>query len=82
MDFPGHREIIEPEHISESIKRVFQSGKGIHYTREEIADPIVATKGLHSFSGLPLRSRGRVLGILGVASSRENAFTEEALEKN
>lgn len=80
MDFPGHQEIIEPEHISESIKRVFQSGKSIHYTREEIAaDPIVATRGHHSLSGLPLLIRGRVLGVLGVASSRENAFTEDDL---
>lgn len=79
-DSPGHGEIIEPEHISEPIKRVFQSGKSIHYTREEIAaDPIVATKGHHSVSGLPLLTRGRVLGVLGVASSRENAFTEDDL---
>jgi formate hydrogenlyase transcriptional activator len=79
-DFPAHREIIKPEHISEPIKRVFQSGKSIHYTREEIAaDPIVATKGHHSVSGLPLLTRGRVLGVLGVASSRENAFTEDDL---
>jgi formate hydrogenlyase transcriptional activator len=79
-DLPGHREIIEPETLSESIQRVFQSGKSIHYTREEIAaDPIVARRGHHSFSGLPLLSRGRVLGVLGVASSRENAFTEDDL---
>ena len=79
-DSPGRRQIIEAEYLSEPIKRVFQSGKSIHYTREEIAaDPIVATKGHHSVSGLPLLSQGRVLGVLGVASSRENAFNEDDL---
>jgi formate hydrogenlyase transcriptional activator len=79
MDFPD-QEIIEPGRISESVKQVFRSGKSFSYTKEEIAaDPIVAAKGLNSFSGLPLMNQGRVLGVLGVASPKENGITEDDL---
>jgi formate hydrogenlyase transcriptional activator len=80
LDFPGHQEVVGPERISRFVKRVFESGKAVNCAKEEIAeDPVVAAQRLGSLSVLPLLSRGRVLGVLGVGSLRENGFTEDDL---
>jgi formate hydrogenlyase transcriptional activator len=77
-DFPGHDEVVETGNVGESTKHVFQTGQVINLTKEQVAaDPRLAALGLHSLCSLPLLSRGRVLGVLGLGSSRENAFLED-----
>jgi formate hydrogenlyase transcriptional activator len=53
-------------------------------TKEQIAaDPILSARlgarGINSVCGLPLAGRGRPIGVLGVGSSREGAFSEDDL---
>src|SRR5437868_11885286 len=77
-DFPGHQEIIESEHVSKAAEQVFRTGQPINLIEEQVADdPMLAAQGLKSACSLPLLSRERVLGVLGLASSRENAFSED-----
>jgi formate hydrogenlyase transcriptional activator len=77
-DFPGHEEVIESGCPSEATKQVFRIGQRTNLTKEQLAAyQIPATYGLNSVCELPLLSRGRVLGVLGVGSSREGAFLEE-----
>ena len=77
-DFPGHQEIIESEHVSKASEQVFRTGQPINLIEEQVADdPMLAAEGLKSACSLPLLSRERVLGVLGLASSRENAFSED-----
>jgi formate hydrogenlyase transcriptional activator len=78
-DFPSHQEI-KSGRSSEFCEQVFRTGQVISFTREQLgARSILASKGLNSLCGLPLISRGRVLGVLGLGSSQENAFTEDDL---
>jgi formate hydrogenlyase transcriptional activator len=80
-DYSRHEEL-DGGPSSGSAKAVFRTGQSANFTKEEIAaDPIVAAHpvGINSVAGLPLLSRGRVLGTLGVGSSRETAFTEDDL---
>jgi formate hydrogenlyase transcriptional activator len=78
LDFPGHDEIIESGAVSETTVHVFRTGQVINLTKEQLAaDPKLAAVGLNSLCGLPLLSRGRVLGVLGLGSSREGAFLED-----
>jgi formate hydrogenlyase transcriptional activator len=59
-------------------ERVLRSGQPANPSRQEIsADPALASAGIHSCCQLPLNSRGRVVGVFGLASSRENAFAEQ-----
>jgi formate hydrogenlyase transcriptional activator len=77
-DFPGHEQFAQSGDLSETTKQVFRTGQVLNLMKEQLAaDPVVAATGLNSFCGLPLVSRGRVLGVLGVGSSREAAFTED-----
>jgi formate hydrogenlyase transcriptional activator len=63
--------------ISDWAQTVFRTGQPINATREEIAaDPRVAVGNL-SVCLYPLVSREQVLGVLGLASSRENAFADD-----
>jgi formate hydrogenlyase transcriptional activator len=78
-DFPGHQEIVDSRHVSGSAEHVFRTGQAINLTKEQLAaDPIV-TPGMNSLSLLPLVSRKHVLGVLGLGSLREHAFTEDDL---
>jgi formate hydrogenlyase transcriptional activator len=78
-DFPDHQEIVESRPISGAAEHVFRTGQAVNLTKEQLAaDPIV-TAGKNSLSLLPLISRERVLGVLGLGSSREHAFTEDDL---
>jgi len=47
-------------------------------TRYSLTSPTEA--GLHSFAALPIGSKGRTRGIIGVASSTANQFTKEMVE--
>jgi formate hydrogenlyase transcriptional activator len=64
---------------SERSKVVFQTGKPLIATKEEVAaDPQGALTNL-SLCLYPLIIRERVLGVFGFGTSRENAFTEDDL---
>ncbi len=79
-DFPGHKDIVESEHVSKTAEQVFRTGQAINLTEEQLAaDPMLAPQELKSLCSLPLISHERVLGVLGLASSRENAFSEDDL---
>jgi formate hydrogenlyase transcriptional activator len=79
-DIPGHREITESAHVREAAEYVFQTGEPVNFTEEQLAaDPVVAAAGHNSLRLLPLTGHDRVLGVLGLASSRMNGFTEDDL---
>jgi formate hydrogenlyase transcriptional activator len=59
---------------------VFRTGKLAKLTKEEIAeDPRIAAAGTKSLCMLPLISHEHVLGVLGLGSVHENAFSEDDL---
>ena len=59
---------------------VFRTGKLAKLTKEELAeDPRVMASGTKSLCMLPLISHERVLGVLGLGSVRENAFSDDDL---
>jgi len=76
LDFPGHEEILSRA-VSDSETAVFRTGQLLNLTREEIAAYPDATGMINSCCLVPLLSGERVLGVLSLGSSRENAFTEE-----
>ncbi len=77
-DLISDESIVESERLSETTEHVFRTGETINLAKEQIAaDPKRAELGLNSFCSLPLLSRGRVLGVLGLGSARENAFPED-----
>jgi formate hydrogenlyase transcriptional activator len=78
VDSPGQEEMHDGP-ISERTKTVFRTGQAANFTKKEIAaDPNGALE-QNSVCLYPLLSRGRVLGVLGLGSSRENAFTQDDL---
>jgi formate hydrogenlyase transcriptional activator len=77
MDFPGHEET-RAWPPSDRTKAVFRTGQPVNVTKEEIAAEPKASGLCSSLSYLPLIGRERVLGVLGLGSSRENAFTQDA----
>jgi len=77
-DFQGHHEIVDSRPALRSAEHVFRTGKAVTVTKEELVTSAVPVE-MNSFSLLPLVSRERVLGVLGLGSSRENAFTEDDL---
>jgi formate hydrogenlyase transcriptional activator len=80
-DFPGQKEIMESEHVCKTAEQVFRTAQPINLSEEQLAaDPILAAQGLKSVCCLPLISRECLLGVLGVCTSRENAFSEDDLE--
>ncbi len=61
-------------------ERVLRTGKIVKLTREEIAaDPTIAAAGTKSLCMLPLISHECVLGVLGLGSVQEGAFSDEDL---
>jgi formate hydrogenlyase transcriptional activator len=77
-DLPSNEEIVKSGHVGEASEHVFRTGEVINFTQEQVAaDPRLVALGLSSACSLPLLSRGRVLGVLGVGSSREGAFLED-----
>jgi formate hydrogenlyase transcriptional activator len=65
--------------VSERTRIVFRTGKPLIATREELAAEFEGAIGLNSLCVYPLIMRERVLGVFGLESSRENAFTEDDL---
>jgi formate hydrogenlyase transcriptional activator len=78
LDFPGHEEILARS-CTDRETTVFRTGESVNLTSEEIAAYPDATGVVNSCCLLPLLSGERILGILSIGSSRENAFTEEDL---
>jgi formate hydrogenlyase transcriptional activator len=81
-DFQDQEVMVEPERVSEAAREVFRIGTPIILTKEQIAaDPILAVRfgarGINSLCALPLVGRVRPIGVLGVGSLRDGAFTED-----
>jgi formate hydrogenlyase transcriptional activator len=85
LDFPGTKSearegiAITPDSAA-SLERAFRTGRAVNATKAEIeSNPMAVADGTNSLCHLPLMSRDRVLGVLGLSSARENAFSEEDL---
>jgi len=81
LDFPGGSDVIregyEPP-ADPTLTQVFLTGEPLLAGARELADNTDARKfGIKSVCYLPLTSRNRVLGVLGVGSVRENAFSQD-----
>jgi formate hydrogenlyase transcriptional activator len=79
-DFPGHQEKVELVPPVQFVEEVFRTGQALNLTKEQLAkETLGMALGIKSLSLWPLISRERVLGVLGLGSLRENAFTEDDL---
>src|SRR5437879_962417 len=82
FDYPGGRNIVHEGDIisaeaSETLFKAFQTGQPAGVAEVDSAtEPLSAAEGLKSLYHLPLISRERVLGVLSLCSSAENAFAE------
>src|SRR5882724_5907687 len=82
FDHPGGKNIAHEGDIiraeaPETLFKAFQTGQPVGVAVVDSAtEPLSAAEGLKSLYHLPLISRERVLGVLSLASSRENAFAE------
>ena len=82
FDYPGAKGTVHEGDIisaegSETLVKAFRAGQPIGVADvESTADPLASAEGLKSLYHLPLISRERVLGVLSLASSGENAFAE------
>ena len=65
--------------VPERSRIVFRTGKPLIATREELAAEFEGASGLNSLCVYPLIMRERVLGVFGLESSHENAFTKDDL---
>jgi formate hydrogenlyase transcriptional activator len=83
-DHAGYEEMSAGS-VPERSRIVFRTGKPLIATkeelatREELAAEFEGASGLNSLCVYPLIMRERVLGVFGLESSRENAFTEDDL---
>ncbi len=81
LDFPGSEDVIreKPEPTpTRRQNRFFERGEPMLAGARELANnPIAVKLGIKSVCHLPLTSRDRVLGVLGVGSLRENAFSQD-----
>jgi formate hydrogenlyase transcriptional activator len=83
-DYAGYEEMSVGS-VPERSRIVFRTGKPLIATkeelatREELAAEFEGASGLNSLCVYPLIMRERVLGVFGLESSRENAFTEDDL---
>ncbi len=81
LDFPGSSDVLregwEPA-ANSTATEVFRTGvPAVDGARELASDPVAIALGVKTVCHLPLTSRNRVLGVLGVGSFRENAFSED-----
>jgi formate hydrogenlyase transcriptional activator len=61
-----------------SLFKAFRTGQPVSVARvESTVDPLAIADGLTSVYHLPLISREHVLGVLGLGSSKENAFADD-----
>ena len=80
LAFPGHEKVAEGEPVLACMEQAYRAGQRINLTKEEIAaEPKFLEAGHNSVCMLPLVSRGRVLGIFGVANHMQDAFPEDDL---
>jgi len=83
LDFPGSNGLIaegylEPNGTESTVAQVFRTGEPMLAGSPEVANiPLAGELGIKSVCLLPLTSRNRVLGVLGVGSFRENAFSQD-----
>jgi formate hydrogenlyase transcriptional activator len=82
FDHPGRKgsahegDIISAEE-SETAVKAFRTSQPVSVAEvESTANPLASAEGLKSLYHLPLISRERVLGVLSLCSSAENAFAE------
>jgi len=69
------KRLYDDRHFAPIAERVLETGRPFHLSHEEIgADPALVEAGIQSCCRLPLTSRARVLGVLGLDSSRDDAF--------
>jgi formate hydrogenlyase transcriptional activator len=79
-DFPSHQEIVDSGHVPVPVQQVFRTGQALNLTKGQLAaNSLVIALGIKSLSLWPLISRERVLGVLGLGSVRENAFSDDDL---
>jgi formate hydrogenlyase transcriptional activator len=83
LDFPGNPGIIEegfepPADENASAVRVFRTGESLILSREELErEPFAPDLGIQSLTYVPLIGRGGIVGVLGLGSLREQAFSRE-----
>src|SRR6267143_755176 len=83
LDFPESNGLIaegylEPTGTESPGGQVFRTGEPMLAGSLEVANiPLAVELGMKSACLLPLTSRNRVLGVLGVGSVRENAFSQD-----
>jgi formate hydrogenlyase transcriptional activator len=86
LDFPDSQGFIREETlipIEGSLPgKAFQTGKPVVLDRSDPAEVscLIAGEGLQSHCFLPLISRNRVLGVLGLGKRQEHAFTQDDVE--
>jgi formate hydrogenlyase transcriptional activator len=82
FDFPGRKGIVHEGEIisveaSETLVKAFRTGQPVSVAEVEgTAEPLASAEGVKSLYHLPLISRERVLGVLSLGSSGENACAE------
>jgi formate hydrogenlyase transcriptional activator len=85
LDFPDNPGTIEEGHEpptgeKASALRVFTSGEPVILSKEDIErEPSMPHVGIQSLALVPLIGRGGIVGVLGLASWRENAFSQDDL---
>jgi formate hydrogenlyase transcriptional activator len=80
LDLAGPEKPAEGESVPPCLEQAYRAAQRMNLTKEEIAaEPKFVKAGHNSACMLPLISRGRVLGVFGVASHKENAFAEDDL---
>ena len=82
FDHPGDKGIVHEGDVisaedSETLVTAFRTSQPVCVVEvDSRADPLASAEGLKSLYHLPLISRERVLGVLSLCSSGENAFAE------
>jgi formate hydrogenlyase transcriptional activator len=80
FDHPGSKGTVQEGDIisaegSETLLKAFRTSQPVCVVEvERTAEPVASAEGLNSLYHLPLISRERVLGVLSLVSSEENAF--------
>ena len=82
FDHPGSKGTVQEGDIisaegSETLFKAFRTSQPVCVVEvESTVEPVASAEGLKSLYHLPLISRERVLGVLSLVSSEENAFAE------
>jgi formate hydrogenlyase transcriptional activator len=79
VDAPGHEDR-RAHPSSDHAKAAFRTGQPVKVTKDDVVADSAASEPLNSVWFLPLPGREHVMGVLGVGSSREDAFAEDDLE--